>query len=138
MDRLSATRMTQELVSLFRSGIPFMGLSAGSIMLCREWVRWPDAADNDRVERFPCIGLVDAICDTHGESDGWSELASLLALCPEGTSGYGIPTGGAVCVDSKGNLDPLWKPLHLLQRGRDGVARLSDILAPVLAQRAGL
>jgi peptidase E len=127
MSRLSETGMVRELASIFSKGVPFMGVSAGSIMLCREWVRWPDPSDERRIERFPCLGLVDALCDTHGESDGWSELASLLTLCPDGTLGHGIATGGAVCIDSHRRLQPLWKPLHMLRRDRGEVTRLPDV-----------
>lgn len=81
----------------FDGGIPFMGLSAGSIMLSRGWVRWAEgAADQDVL--FECLGFAPIYCDVHGEGDGWDELKALLRLLPAATVGYAIPAGGALRV----------------------------------------
>ena len=83
----------------FAKGVPFMGLSAGSIMLARGWVRWADgAADTDPGSLFACLGFAPIYCDVHGESDGWCELKSLLRLLPKETVGYAIRAGGALRV----------------------------------------
>jgi dipeptidase E len=84
----------------FLAGKPFFGVSAGSIMLAREWVRWKDPDDDASAEAFPCLGFAGTLCDTHGEDEGWEELRALLLLKEEGTVGYGIRSGAAVVVDS--------------------------------------
>lgn len=72
--------MTPLFRRTFESGKPFFGLSAGSIMLAREWVRWRDPEDESSAEIFPCLAFAPVLCDTHGEDDGWEELRALLAL----------------------------------------------------------
>lgn len=113
MKVLEETGFDRELRSVFASGRPMIGLSAGSIILCRQWVRWPDPLDESRFEPFPCLGIVPILCDTHGESDGWTELRALLGLCRAGTKGYGIQTGGAVVASPSGKVEALWKPLSV-------------------------
>jgi hypothetical protein len=81
----------------FDSGIPFMGLSAGSIMLSRGWVRWAEE-DAGQDMLFECLGFAPIYCDVHGEGDGWDELKALLRLLPAATVGYAIPSGGALRV----------------------------------------
>ena len=66
--------MTGFLRRLYRSGKLFLGVSAGSIMLARKWVRWRDPHNDESAELFPCLGLAPILCDTHGEGDGWEEL----------------------------------------------------------------
>ncbi|HLE17380.1 MAG TPA: Type 1 glutamine amidotransferase-like domain-containing protein, partial [Syntrophales bacterium] len=52
---------------LYKQGKLFFGISAGSIMLAVEWVRWKDPDDDSTAELFPCLGIAPVICDTHGE-----------------------------------------------------------------------
>jgi len=95
MDALRArTGMIECLRERFDSGVPFMGLSAGSIMLARGWVRWAEGKGHDTV--LECLGFAPICCDVHGEVDGWDELKSLLRLLPAGTVGYAIPAGRAL------------------------------------------
>lgn len=83
----------------FASGTPFMGLSAGSIMLARGWVRWAEAGEGVEQDTvFDCLGFAPLYCDVHDEGDGWGELASLLRLLPDSAVGYAIPAGGALRV----------------------------------------
>lgn len=83
----------------FESGVPFMGLSAGSIMLARGWIRWKDGEGEDAPGTlFECLGFAPLYCDVHGEADGWEELKALLKLLPKETAGYGIPAGGALRI----------------------------------------
>lgn len=83
----------------FDQGVPFMGLSAGSIMLARGWVRWAEAGGGaERDALFECLGFAPLYCDVHGEADGWDELKALLRLLPEGTVGYGIRAGDALRI----------------------------------------
>ena len=72
--------ITDFLVGLYKQGKPFFGISAGSIMLAQEWIRWRDPEDDTTAEIFPCLGIAPVICDTHGEEDGWEELQALIAL----------------------------------------------------------
>ena len=76
-----------------RRGTVFVGLSAGSIMLCRQWVRWRDPKDDSTAEAFACMGFAPVLCDTHGESENWEELLALLRIGPPEAAGYGIPSG---------------------------------------------
>jgi voltage-dependent potassium channel beta subunit len=87
MGILGERGMIPRLRAAHRGGTPFIGESAGSIMLCRCWIRWADPGDEGSAGLFPCIGLVPILCDTHGEEDGWGELRSALALRPVGARG---------------------------------------------------
>ena len=101
------------LKALHHDGKPFVGLSAGSIMLAQSWVRWADAADDASVQVFPCLGLAPLLCDTHAEKEEWEELKVLLGLT-EATVGYGIPAGAALRVSADGSLHALGKPVRRL------------------------
>jgi putative intracellular protease/amidase len=108
------------LSELHRGGKPLFGLSAGSIMLARAWVRWED--DDDLVGGlFPCLGLADVLCDTHGEDDNWGELKALLQLSPDGSVGHGIRAGSAIRVDPDGTVEPMGKIDTFAKQG--GVVR---------------
>lgn len=98
-------------VSLLRekrsAGAAFAGVSAGAILLCRSWVRWPDASDDSTAEPFDCLGLAPLYCDTHGEEDGWEELKALLRRLPGRPRGFGIRSGAAAGVGADGGLSVL-------------------------------
>ena len=98
MDGLRAHRGVLALLrQRFAAGVPFLGLSAGSIMLARAWVRWGEASgEKDTV--IKCLGFAPLFCDVHGEADGWDELKALLRLLPVGAVGYGIRAGGALRI----------------------------------------
>ena len=98
MEVLEERQILPFLRELFERGKPFFGSSAGSIMLGRQWVRWEDPDDDATASLFPCMGFAPIVCDTHGEAEEWEELRGLLRLTPEGTLGYGIPTGAGLCV----------------------------------------
>jgi peptidase E len=89
-----------QLQRLAKQGKPFIGISAGSIMLCRQWVRFPDE-DEARAELFPCLGIAPLHMDAHSEDDGWSELRTLVRLLgrkdPEAV-GHGVPSRGCLRV----------------------------------------
>ena len=89
--------------SLFKKGKPFMGLSAGSIMLGQTWVRWKDPEDDTTAAAFDCLGLAPFSCDTHDEDSGWEELKRLVSLSPAGTRGYGIPSASGLAVEPDGS-----------------------------------
>ena len=77
------------------------GISAGSVMLARDWVRFPDD-DDSKAEIFECIGAVPFCVDAHSEDDDWSELRTLLALLQKRgdrePEGYGLTAKGAITV----------------------------------------
>jgi len=109
MAHLERHALVRYLADLHRAGKPFFGVSAGSIMLARCWVRWGDSHDDASAALFPCLGLAPVVCDTHAEDDGWEELRVLLELAGDGV-GYGIPTGGALRVEPDGSVTALGRP----------------------------
>jgi peptidase E len=128
MQVLGEKNMVDCLFHLYESGKPFFGVSAGSIMLAREWVRWRDPDDDRTAEIFPCLGIAPVICDTHAEEDDWQELKVLLALEQENVKGYGIPSGAAIKVFPDGRVEASGGPVSQYIRRGGRVARGSDIL----------
>jgi peptidase E len=117
----------------FRDGAVCAGLSAGSILLCRQWVRWRNPDDAAGAETFDCLGLAPLVCDTHSEEDGWEELKTLLSLRrASGEIGYGIPTGGALRIRADGRVEALGHPVHRHVFSEGHVEKIAD-LAPVRA-----
>ena len=92
---------------LYQQGKPFFGISAGAIMLAKEWVRWPNPDDENTFELFPCLGYAPVICDTHDEDSDWDELKSALTLKEEGAFGYGLASGSGVKVLPDGKVEAI-------------------------------
>jgi peptidase E len=109
---LKERHMVNFLAELYQGGKPFFGLSAGSIMLAKEWVRWCNPADDTTAEIFPCLRIVPVLCDTHDEEGGWGELKVLLMLEKDGAIGYGIATGAALRVFPDGRIEALGGAVH--------------------------
>jgi peptidase E len=90
---------------LAQAGKPMFGISAGSIMLAREWVRFPDD-DEANAEIFGCLGVVPAYVDAHAEADDWSELRTLLRMLHRRGDGdlvgYGLTRGGGLQATVEG------------------------------------
>jgi len=125
---LKEREMVNFLAELYQEGKPFFGLSAGSIMLAKEWVRWRNPDDDTTAEAFPCLGLAPVLCDTHDEEGGWEELKVLLMLEKDGATGYGIATGTALRVFPDGRLEALGGAVHQYV-GRSGkIKRISDVM----------
>ena len=116
------------LVGLYQHGKPFFGISAGSIMLAQEWIRWRDPDDDATAEIFPCLGIAPVICDTHGEEDGWEELQALIALEKDKTIGYGIVSGTAIKVYPDGKIEVIGGAIHQYVKIKGKVERVGDIL----------
>lgn len=116
------------LRDLHRRGKPFVGISAGSIMLARSWVRWSDPNDDATAETFPCLGLAPLLCDTHAETEDWAELRVLLRLT-RAAAGFGIPAGAALRLAADGSLAALGRPVQKLT-WRDGRVERSGDLPP--------
>ncbi len=90
----------------YEEGAVLGGLSAGSILLARQWVRWRDPDDDATAEPFDCLGLAPLVCDMHGEADGWDELQTLLRLRgTPGELGYGVPTSRGLRVHPDGRVE---------------------------------
>lgn len=64
---------------LSRGGKIMEGVSAGSIMLGKHWVRFVHDQD-PHGELFDCLDIVPISFDAHDEKDGWSELHALARL----------------------------------------------------------
>jgi cyanophycinase-like exopeptidase len=122
MKILSDTGMVQTLRRLAGRGKPFFGVSAGSIMLARQWVRWTDPRDDSSAELFPCLDIAPVHCDTHGEADGWEELKALVRLAPALTVGHGIVSGTALVVHPDGTITGMGGEVHrFAHRGGEAV-----------------
>jgi cyanophycinase-like exopeptidase len=126
MNVLQRTGASGVLKKLHQAGKPFIGLSAGSIMLARNWVRWTDPGDDRTAEEFPCLGLAPVLCDTHAEKEGWEELKVLLQLLGAPV-GYGIPAGAALRVAAGGSLAAIGRPVQRLVLKESSTARDSDL-----------
>ena len=127
MEVLGERKIMPFLHEQYESGKPFFGLSAGSIMLAREWIVWDDPNDDSTSSTFPCMAFAPVLCDTHSEDEGWEELRALLLLTPEGTSGYGIPTGAGLCVGPDGALEALGLPVNCFAKIAGAVKRRPDL-----------
>src|SRR5664280_777347 len=92
---------------LYQVGKLFCGISAGAILLCRNWMHWRDPDDDGTVELLDCLGFAPLLCDVHDEEDDWMEIKRLLGFFPQGTVGYGIPAEGALRVSPNGKIASL-------------------------------
>jgi len=128
MGILKERNMTDFLCKLYKQGKPFFGLSAGSIMLAKEWIRWKDPDDDSTAELFPCLGFAPVICDTHDEEGGWEELKAVLKLEPDNTKGYGIVSGTAIKIFPDGRMEALGGAIHQFTRHGARVYHSPDIL----------
>jgi cyanophycinase-like exopeptidase len=115
------------LKALYADGKPFFGISAGSIMLATQWIRWRDPQNDASAEIFPCLGIASVVCDTHGEGDGWEELRAIQALMPAGSVSYGIVSGSALLVHPDGTVEALGKEIHRFTRRGRKVVQLGNL-----------
>jgi dipeptidase E len=104
MEYLRKRNLIPFLKVLYDRGKLFCGISAGAIMLCRNWMHWRDPDDDDTAELLDCLGFAPLLCDVHAEEDDWVEMKRLLGFFPQGTVGYGIPTEGALRVTPNGKI----------------------------------
>ncbi len=126
---LDATGTAGLLRELAAAGKPFIGVSAGSIMLASAWVRWRDPDDESTAETFTCLGIAPVVCDTHGEADGWEELTAMVAI--SGEVGHGIPTGAGLVVHPDGSLEAAGAPVNRFERRGGGVVAVADLEPPI-------
>jgi len=104
MKYLRSRKLVTFLRELYDQGKLFCGVSAGAIMLSRNWMNWRDPDDDDTVELLDCLGFAPLLCDVHAEEDDWVEMKRLLGFFPKGTAGYGIPVNGALRVAPDGKI----------------------------------
>jgi peptidase E len=124
---LEEMNMTGFLRELYRDGKPFFGLSAGSIMLGENWVRWSNPNDNSTAELFHCLDFAPIVCDTHSEQDDWEELKTALRLSKNGQKGYGIVSGTVIKVYRNGEVEALGGAINEFIRYEERILRLPDI-----------
>lgn len=129
INMLKEKRIIGFMRRLYEEGKPFFGISAGSIMLAKNWVHWNNPDDDMTAELFPCLGFAPIICDTHGEQDDWEELKIALSLATDGQKGYGIVSGTAIKVYPDSNVEALGGAAHQFIRREGKVVRLPGILA---------
>ena len=115
MQRLRERDLARPLAEKHQGGCPFLGVSAGAILLALRWVRWPDPQDDGSAEPFDCLGLAPILCDCHGEEDGWAELEALLRLAGGRALGHGIRAGAALRVTAGGAVELLCGEVDRLQ-----------------------
>ncbi len=128
MKILEEQKMTDFLRDQYREGKPFFGVSAGSIMLAKSWVRWRDPRVDSSAELFPCLGIAQVYCDTHDEGNGWEELQVLARLIPAGSLGYGISSGAALAADPDGSVQALGGEVHCFARRGEIVTQVKSLL----------
>lgn len=112
----------RKLIPLFRQlydrGKLFCGISAGAIMLCRNWMHWRNPDDDNTAELLDCLGFAPLLCDVHDEEDNWMEMKRLLGFFPQGTAGYGIPANGALRVATDGKITSIGTgPIRFIKKG---------------------
>ena len=125
---LEQTGMLPALRARLEAGVPFFGLSAGSIMLASRWIRWTDPEDDTTAGLFDCMGFAPVVCDTHSEGDDWAELVAALRLLPAGAVGYGIVTDTGLRVTPEGAVSALGGAVHRFRRETKGVERIADLV----------
>jgi peptidase E len=125
---LEASGMTDFLRRQYRNGKFFFGVSAGSIMLAKNWVRWPDPENERSATLFPCLGIAPICCDTHDEADGWEELQTLARLMPAGSMCYGIPSGAALIAYPRGSTCAVGGEVHRFTRKGKAIIQIKNLI----------
>lgn len=116
METLRAADLVPLLAERHAAGVPFIGLSAGSIMLSRQWIAWSDPDDDATAAPFDCLGFAPLLCDTHAEEDDWNELRALLEFQQPGTRGYGITSRAMLRVHPDGRTESIGGDVVCLER----------------------
>jgi dipeptidase E len=120
MKHLRRRKLVSFLRDIYDRGKIFCGISAGAIMLCRNWIQWRDPDDDDMAELLDCLGFAHLLCDVHAEEDDWVEIKRLLGFFPQGTLGYGIPANGALRVSPDGKITSIGsEPVRFIKKGAE-------------------
>ena len=93
------------LTELYSNWKMFFGVSAGCIMMGRNWVHWDVENIDDTASLFDCLNFVPFTFDTHCEKEDWKELKCALHLIGPGAIGYGLSSFGFYCAGSDGRLE---------------------------------
>lgn len=125
---LTVKGMLSTFHELYDEGKVFFGASAGSIMLCSEWVKWTDPDDDSTAELFQCLGIVPVLCDTHAEEDDWVELKTALHLKEDRAVGYGIPSGACLKVRPDGQVEAIGGPIARYNKEDHNIEKLDDLI----------
>jgi len=107
---LEKSGLDKYLTELFYGGKPFFGLSAGCIMMGKNWTHWDIENDDSSASIFDCLGFIPMVFDAHAEEEDWKELKCTIKLMGEGAEGYGLSDGGAYIADDKGYFESLRTP----------------------------
>ncbi len=129
--------MARHLTSLAHAGKPMFGISAGSLMLARDWVRFPDD-DSAKAELFPCLGIAPLHADAHAEAENWDELRVLVDLLrkrgrpDEEKLGYCLTKKGGLRIVIDGDVKrakiaPIGTPTPRIGVKRDKVVDLEPL-----------
>jgi peptidase E len=113
MNLLHERGVADDLRALARAGKPFLGISAGSIMTCKQWVRFP-GEDDSKAETFDCLGIAPVHMDAHSEADNWPELRTLVKLLGKSDPAavaYGVPSKGCLRLELAADGAPKLKAL---------------------------
>lgn len=103
IDGLKKAGLDIFLTDLYLAGKPFMGVSAGAIMMGRHWVHWDKEDDDSTASLFDCLNFVPLLFDAHGENEDWKELKCALRLEGSGALGHGLSRGGFFSADNNGS-----------------------------------
>jgi len=96
---------------IYNKGKQFICVSAGTIMMGTHWISVDETDDYDKAELFDCLKIIPAVFDTHAEDEDWIELKTTLKLLGDGSTGYGIRTGGILSASIDGRLVSVNKEL---------------------------
>ena len=128
---LREKKMDDFVRQMYREGKVFYGVSAGSIMLAKKWVRWPDPDDDDSAELYDCLDIAPVVCDTHDEAAGFEELQAAVKLEKSGVIGYGLVSNTGIKVYPGGRVEAIGGPVWQFVKKAGKVVRAPD-LVPVL------
>jgi peptidase E len=133
MNVLREKDLAKPLKKLAESGKPMFGISAGSLMLAKEWVRFPDD-DPAKAEIFPCLGIAPLHADAHDEADNWNELRVLVDLLrrrgDDAPLGYGLTRKGGlrIALGSGGaKIEPIGTPIPRIGVRKNKVVDLAPL-----------
>jgi peptidase E len=125
--------MVNPLCALAAEGKAMFGVSAGSLMLARDWVRFPEGKEH-QPEVFPCLGIAPLHADAHAEEEDWAELRVLVDLLrlrgDKEVVGYGLTRKGALQIeieDGEATLSALGTDIPRIGVRRGKVADLGPL-----------
>ena len=134
MRALRDADLVEPLHAAAARGAVFAGMSAGSIMLGKRWIRWPSVeAKDDEAETYECLGIAECSLDTHGEADGWSEARAFASVRANELGKkvyvYGVPSGAALLAGPSGQARALGGPATLFTAAPRAQAKVAGVLA---------